>query len=298
TDEPGPALMVLGAGGAGPDASAPTDPGGRTRVLTPGSERYLGYLEPAGRTGLGGSAEPGGSAAGPTGRPATSPSSVVAGLAVAAVVVATVWGMLAATADPGPVASAPPSLSTTVGATPTVTPTVEPTDRPSSEPTDPPEPVVEAVVVAVPVLDGTLADAADALERVGLALGTVTRVWSHRAADLVTGQRPAAGDQVQVGSSVDVTVTAGLNQIPVVAGLSAAAAADTLRSAGFVTEEPGEPGDATTRVRGTTPAAGTAQPVGSTVTLLIAAAESPTPTQEPTPTPTPSVVPPSDGEEP
>lgn len=294
-DEPGPAPMVLGAGGAGPDASAPTDPGGRTRVLTPGSERYLGYLEPAGRTGPGGSAGPVGPAAGPTGRPATSPSSIVAGLAVAAVVVATVWGMLAATADPGPVASASPSPSTTVGATPTVTATVEPTDRLSSEPTDPPEAVAEAVTVAVPVLDGTLADAANALGQVGLALGTVTRVWSPRAADLVMRQRPAARDQVQVGSSVDLTVTAGLNQIPVVAGLSAAAAADALRSAGFVTEDPGESADATTRVRGTTPAAGTAQPVGSTVTLLIAAAASPTPTQERTPTS--SAAPPSDGEE-
>lgn len=243
-----------------------------TRVLEPDEQHYLGYLEPKGAPD-----EP------VLRQPASS--SVFAGVVAVLVLAAAVWGTVAAASPPGPEPTPSLTPAPTVSMPAVSTPTPDPTTDATEEPSSAPAPVL----VDVPVLGGTLVDAQYALAQAGLGLGAVTQASSPEAADQVLGQHPAAGQQVESGSSVDLTVASGLNEVPDVAGMDPVAAATLLRAAGFtVAGVPTSVGTAD----GTLPAAGTTLPVGTTLTIvLVEPTPSPTPSLPPDTTPTPTPTP-------
>ncbi|HKZ27687.1 MAG TPA: PASTA domain-containing protein, partial [Rubrobacteraceae bacterium] len=91
--------------------------------------------------------------------------------------------------------------------------------------------------VEVPDLyNRTVEEARRALEAADLSLGSQTREPSNQVpAGQIVSQNPSAGSNAESGSSVDVTVSSGPNQIrvPDVVGYSAADAAATLWNTGF-----------------------------------------------------------------
>lgn len=91
--------------------------------------------------------------------------------------------------------------------------------------------------VEVPDLyNRTVEEARRALEAADLSLGSQTRETSSQVpAGQIVSQNPSAGSNAESGSSVDVTVSSGPNQIrvPDVVGYGAADAAATLWNAGF-----------------------------------------------------------------
>lgn len=192
--------------------------------------------------------------------------------------------------------------------TPSVSVADEP--RPSATSTPTPDPIPSAPVAAQPdhqPIVGMLVvpdlsrfavgEAVAALTEAGFAVGTIAHVDSASPRDTVLGSQPASGDFLAVGESVDLVVASGFHVVPEVDGRSREAAAEMVRTAGFVPafafdaasaprDEPG--------VLGTEPAAGTVRPVGSTVTVIEAKLTAPTPTptvHEPTPTSTPLPTP-------
>jgi serine/threonine-protein kinase len=70
--------------------------------------------------------------------------------------------------------------------------------------------------VDVPDLTGlTVEEATDALAADGLRLGTQTPTTSDRPAETIIAQQPAAGETIETGQSVNVTVSMGLEQVTV-----------------------------------------------------------------------------------
>ena len=70
--------------------------------------------------------------------------------------------------------------------------------------------------VQVPNLDGlTIQQATATLEDVQLRLGAQTPEISDRPVDTVIAQQPAAGESIEQGQSVNVTISAGLEQVTV-----------------------------------------------------------------------------------
>ncbi|MFG6446476.1 serine/threonine protein kinase [Microbacterium sp. P07] len=269
-------IDLPGAVGVGDGPGA--DPA--TRMIPWASGEPLGYLSPAlaePATNAGSSRANGGMAAG------------VAGFIILALAG---WAVVAAAAAPGaPLAAdtttSPPVPSVSASASSTPTPSFTPTVAASVPPVVPPT-VTDA---AVPALRGSLAEADAALRAAGLTLGTVTRVESADALDRVLAQNPAAGERVQLASTVNLTVASGSNVVPQVIGMSQASAIALMQSAGFVPtpDRAGASPDAT--VTATQPAAGTVLRVGVTLTLVIAV-PSPTP---PSPVPTtPAATPPAE----
>ncbi|GAA3819206.1 protein kinase domain-containing protein [Cellulomonas soli] len=234
----------------------------------------------------------------PVGPPATSPvtagppspaGGAVLGVAVAAVLGIALWGALTAAADPG---APSPQISTSTSAAADPAPTTEAPVVPPSVPspattTDAePTPTTDPVRITVPTLYGTLSDSLQALRDAGLQLGAVTRADSAEAADKVLGQAPAAGEAVDAGSTVEVTLASGFNAVPEVTGTTVANATASLQDAGFTVAvsgpAPGVDASGTDLIVGTRPVGGSRLRVGATVTLVVAAAV-PTPSPDPSP---------------
>ncbi len=137
----------------------------------------------------------------------------------------------------------------------------------------------------VPELVGlTLDDAETALEDEGLVLGVPTEEPSDEFDDgIVSDQSPDAGDKVEEGSSVDVTVSSGsdLVEVPEVEGLSEADAVADIRDAGLVPSATPVTDDTEAEtVISQDPDAGDEVESGSTVTIEVSTG----PEDDPTPT--------------
>ena len=190
-------------------------------------------------------------------------------------------GWAAASGDPG---AAPVKTVTT--SSPTATPT--------------PTPTVVAVTgevsrATVPTLAGlALADARSALVAAGLMLGSVATTDSAAAADTVLSVSQPAGAHPARGAAVDLVVASGANAVPRVVGLSASAALDAVRAAGFIPVSSLRLDDAHAdgTVLSSDPEEATTAPVGSEVRVLIARVA---PTAPPTIAPTPTQTPPPGG---
>ncbi len=133
----------------------------------------------------------------------------------------------------------------------------------------------------VPTLVGVpLSQAQQALVTAGLKLGTVTQRDSDQPANQVLQASQSPGARVPNGTAVDLVVASGNNVVPNVTGADLASATATLTSAGFQVNSISQ-FDAANRpgtVLDQTPAADTSRPLGSSVTLTVAAAPpSPTP---------------------
>ena len=143
----------------------------------------------------------------------------------------------------------------------------------------------------VPVPDGlvglTQADAKKALAAVGLKVGQVIPQNSDQPPGQVLSVNPASGQQVPIGSGVQLVVSNGMVQVPKVVGMTVDQAVQALQQAGFqVKLNPDtSPGDA--HVVSQDPAAGSYARYGSTVNLQTDAPP-PTPTESPTPSETPT----------
>jgi serine/threonine-protein kinase len=154
-------------------------------------------------------------------------------------------------------------------------------------------------MVAVP--DGlvglTQSEAKKALAAVGLKVGQVVPQNSDQPAGQVLSVNPPAGQQVAIGSTVQLVVSNGKVQVPKVVGMTVDQAVQTLQQAGFQVKLSPDtsPGDA--HVVSQDPAAGSYAQYGSTVTLQTDAPP-PTPTESPTATPTESSASPTPSETP
>ena len=130
--------------------------------------------------------------------------------------------------------------------------------------------------VAVPAVVGQAKeDARAALEDAGLKV-TVTNVDSDAPKNEVVGQDPAAGTEVDKGSTVTITVSRGPQkvEVPDVVGQDKDSARATLRGAGFtvrVAEEPSTEKEGT--VLSQSPEGGREVKEGSTVTITVAVPE-------------------------
>lgn len=127
--------------------------------------------------------------------------------------------------------------------------------------------------VEVPDLSNrTVEEARRALEAADLSLGRQTRESSSRVpAGQVVSQNPSAGSNARSGSSVDITVSSGPNQLPVpdVVGYSVSDAVAAIWNAGFgYTVETIESTESAGTVLSTDPAGGTLlDPYSRTVTI-------------------------------
>jgi beta-lactam-binding protein with PASTA domain len=139
----------------------------------------------------------------------------------------------------------------------------------------------------------TLQEARQALERLDLSLGNQTQTPSDRVpAGQIVDQRPAAGTEVEPGSSVDVTVSSGPKQIsvPDVVGLNIEVAKQRIWDAGFgyATETVQSDQPAGT-VLSTDPGAGELlDPSSRSVTIRVSAGPPPPPQQPQPPQPQPA----------
>jgi serine/threonine-protein kinase len=151
---------------------------------------------------------------------------------------------------------------------------------------------VHMVTVPDGLVGLTQADAKQALAAVGLKVGRVVPQNSDQPAGQVLSVNPASGQQVAIGSGVQLVVSNGRVQVPKVVGLTVDQAVQSLQQAGFqVKLNPDtSPGDA--HVVSQDPAAGSYAQYGSTVTLQTdAPPPTPTPSDTPSTTPTDSTSP-------
>ena len=153
--------------------------------------------------------------------------------------------------------------------------------------------------VEVPDLyNRTVEEARRALEAADLSLGRQTRETSSQVpAGQVISQNPSAGSNAESGSSVDVTVSSGTNQVrvPDVVGYSVFDAAETIWNAGFgYTVETVQSNQPAGTVLSTDPAGGTLlDPFSRSVT--ISQSSGPAAAPPPPPPPPPSADKSSDG---
>ncbi|HTU79446.1 MAG TPA: Stk1 family PASTA domain-containing Ser/Thr kinase [Solirubrobacteraceae bacterium] len=136
--------------------------------------------------------------------------------------------------------------------------------------------------VRVPDVVGESQEAAEAaLKSAELTLGTVRpRVTGTRSPGTVLLQSPAAGGSVHVGEAVDLTVAKAPKEVevPEVVGAAEAAAATHLKAAGFkVRKEPRSTSEASQvgTVLEQSPAAGSHERKGATVTIVVGASAPP-----------------------
>lgn len=132
-------------------------------------------------------------------------------------------------------------------------------------------------------------DAVNALIAVGLRAGKISETSSSEAAGEVVAQSIAPGEQVEIGTVVDLRVSNGRVGVADVVGLTAAEAKAALRNEGFKVSEQEQESNRAGIVLKQSPEAGADAAVGSTVVITIGKAPEPTP--EPTPTPTPEPTP-------
>jgi eukaryotic-like serine/threonine-protein kinase len=128
--------------------------------------------------------------------------------------------------------------------------------------------------VEVPRLDGlTVGQAEDALVDEGLELGDVTRTASSEVAQgQIFDQDPAAGEAIDAGSAVDVTVSSGPDvvAVPPLVGLTEDDAIATLEGDGFDVQVNRAPNEAEAgRVFAQDPEAGAEIEPGSTVVIAV-----------------------------
>jgi len=148
----------------------------------------------------------------------------------------------------------------------------------------------------VPSVVGTsLVDARAQLERIGLAVGNVRETTGAGTVGTITAQRPAAGERVNPGTAIDLGVVAAAavvksesvrpppkpkgetpvaqdSEVPALTGLAIDVAKDRLvrrgLSVGRINVRPASPNE-TDLVLAQDPAAGTRQPRGTAVSLVI-----------------------------
>ena len=140
--------------------------------------------------------------------------------------------------------------------------------------------------VSVPEIVGLpLAQAEEVLRGAGLRAGPAERMDSSRRENEVLGTDPAPGRNVDAGTQVSLQVASGRNEVPDVEGRRLAEARAALEEAGFrVKDEPRKTAQAQPdRVLSQTPAGGGSARLGTTVTLVVAAAPDPAPTPPTTP---------------
>jgi eukaryotic-like serine/threonine-protein kinase len=123
-----------------------------------------------------------------------------------------------------------------------------------------------------PTLIGkTEAQARQALDDAGLKLGTTDEKPSDRKAGLIIAQDPDPGASIDVGSTVNITISAGKKTInvPDVTGKQVEEAQAQLEAAGFTVETKQDPRSRETKgtVTTTDPPAGTPAPENSTITV-------------------------------
>ena len=134
------------------------------------------------------------------------------------------------------------------------------------------------------------------LTRLQLVLGKVIPKASDRPEGTVLAQTPPAGDKVDIGTQVDITVSSGKVTVPSVLGKSLTQAQNDLISAGFKVNFIQSIDDtvAVNTVLAQTPDAGTLSVKGYTITLTVSIHSTPTISPSPDPsnsesaTPTPS----------
>ena len=150
----------------------------------------------------------------------------------------------------------------------------------------------------VPQLVGltSLDDVRIALSDFGLVLGSITEEDSNQPAGYVLSQDPGEGTQVPAGSAVNIVVSSGLVEVPLVTGATEAQARSDLAQAGFEVQVVQQEStlDAPGTVLAQSPQPGTQLERGALVTITVAIAPltpTPTPTPTPEPTPTETVVP-------
>ena len=110
--------------------------------------------------------------------------------------------------------------------------------------------------VGVPDLSGlTIKQAQSMLATSGLVLGSQTPEVSDKPADTITGQQPTAGEQLEKGQAVNVTVSAGKEKttVPPLVGLTSrqdalTALSDAKLVLGRVTEQDGDQDRKSTRL--------------------------------------------------
>jgi beta-lactam-binding protein with PASTA domain len=144
--------------------------------------------------------------------------------------------------------------------------------------------------VTVPEVTGESEDnARSALEGVGLRVGEVTEEESGEEPGTVIEQAPAAGDQVDRNSAVDLVIAAPI-AVPDVVDLTEEEARAELEDAGFevrVVEEDVTDPEQDGIVLEQNPAADEERRQGSRVTIVVGRAAEATPTPTPTATPIP-----------
>ncbi len=129
--------------------------------------------------------------------------------------------------------------------------------------------------VQVPTLTGlaSSSDAQAALSEVNLTLGNVTRQDSDQPEGMVLSQSPSSGTTVDEGSSVNITVSNGMVEVPNVVGNSEAQANATLINAGFNVQVINQPSsDPTGTVLAQSPNGGSKAQKGAQVTITVATA--------------------------
>ena len=155
--------------------------------------------------------------------------------------------------------------------------------------------------VEVPDLSNrTVEEARRALEAADLSLGRQTRESSSRVpVGQVVSQNPSAGSNARSGSSVDITVSSGPNQLPVpdVVGYSVSDAVAAIWNAGFgYTVETIESTESAGTVLSTDPAGGTLlDPYSRTVTITQSSGPAAAPPPPPPPSPPPAADKSGDG---
>jgi eukaryotic-like serine/threonine-protein kinase len=117
-----------------------------------------------------------------------------------------------------------------------------------------------------------------------------TSVESDEPQGQVLSTDPEGGTQVEQGTVVQVTISKGPVNVPVVVGLNRSEAIKQLVDAGFTYEIRGDP--RSTEPKGTVtdqlPEGGKPQPQGTEIVLFVSTYEPPPPPPTPTPTPTPT----------
>jgi serine/threonine protein kinase len=174
---------------------------------------------------------------------------------------------------------------------PSMTPAASP--QPSSTAISSVRPVVAPNITVPRLVALSLDEARTALSSVGLALGTVLSINSPAAAQTVLSVPDGEGAGVALGARIDLVVASGVNIVPRVVGLSASAALDAVRSAGFsaVRHDQEDPDHASGTVLGSDPAEATALPIGAGVIITVSIPP-PTPrASTPSPSPSPSTAP-------
>ncbi|MBG6108284.1 protein kinase [Frigoribacterium sp. CG_9.8] len=195
-------------------------------------------------------------------------------------------------------ASSGASGSSTAGS-PSMTPAASP--QPSSTAISSVRPAAAPNITVPRLVALSLDEARTALSRVGLALGTVSSINSPAAAQTVLSVPDGEGAGVALGARIDLVVASGVNIVPRVVGLSASAALDAVRSAGFSAvrhdQEDPDPDHASGTVLGSDPAEATALPIGAGIIITVSIlpptprAFTPSPSASPSPGPAPSPAP-------